>query len=216
MGRGAEFESTVDELVALHGQHSGYMGATLLQSFGNPTHFTLVQRWTERDVARAAVRSEAFTAFARSLATSGLFRPLRPAEAYESVFEVDAEDATARGSACEVLIDWTLKSPMVAPAFEAFSRQMAENGKQHAAGFVSSRLRRFLGSDNRYMAIVIFTDRAAARARYLLPEVKAYVDAHPYTDFALEPPTSEVYEVVKRYAGSADSITQAAAELVAR
>jgi quinol monooxygenase YgiN len=216
IGRGAEFECTVDELVKLHMQQQGHLGATLLQSFGNPTRFTLVQRWTAREVARAAVRSEPFTAFARSLVTSGLFRPLRLTEAYESVFEVDAEDGTARGSACEVLIDWTLKSPTIAPAFEVFSRQIAELARQHATGFVSSRLRRFLGNDNRYMVIVIVTDRAAARARYLVPEVKAFLEAHPYTDFALQPPTSEVYDVVKRYAGPTASMMQSAAAAIAR
>jgi quinol monooxygenase YgiN len=210
MGRGAEFESTIDELVKLHGQRQGHIGATLLQSCGNPTRYTLVQRWTEREAARAAVRSEPLTAFARSLVTSGLLRPLRLTEAYESVFEVDAEDAAARSSTCEVLIDWTLKSPAIAPAFETFSRQMAELGKQHVTGFVSSRLRRYLGSDNRYMVIVIVTDRAAARARFLVPEIKSFLEAHSWTDFALVPPTSEVYEVVKRYAAPAASIMQTA------
>jgi quinol monooxygenase YgiN len=218
LGRTAEYESTVDELVALHGQSSGFIGATLLQSFGNPSRHTLTQRWTEREAARASVRSDKFAAFARALTTSGLFRPLRLTEAYESVFEVDAPDADPNTSTCEIWIDWTLKSPAVAPAFESFSRDISELARRHAPGFVSSRLRRFLGDDVRYLAIAIVTDRAAARARYVVPELKAFLDMHPYTEFALAPATAEVYSVVKRHVGPAAPAMQtvAAATSIAR
>src|SRR5258708_6608858 len=101
LGRSIEFESMIDELVAIHRTQPGYLGSTLLQSYGNPGRYTLTARWTDRETNRAMGRSEQFTAFAPSLVNSGLFRPLRLSEAYESVFEVDA-DNMASDSACEV------------------------------------------------------------------------------------------------------------------
>jgi hypothetical protein len=128
---------------------------------------------------------------------------VRLAEAYESVFEVDADNVDPTNANCELWIDWTLKNPTVAPAFEAFSLQVAELAKKHSPRFVSSRLRRYLGTDNRYLALAITTDRAAARARLATPELRAFLEAHSYTDFAAAQPTSEAYQVVNRYVGPA-------------
>ena len=203
LGRAAEFESLVEQLVAIQRQQAGYIGSTLLQSFGTPGRHTLTSRWTDRQAARAAVRSSEFIAFAPSVLNSGLFRPVRLAEAYESVFEVDADNADPSNATCEVWIDWMLKSPAVAPAFEAFSLQIAELAKQYSQGFVSSRLRRYLGTDNRYLALAIATDRGAARARLDTPELRAFLETHPYTDFATALPASEAYHVVNRHVGPA-------------
>ena len=114
-------------------------------------------------------------------------------------------------SVCEMWVDWTLKSPTVAPAFEAYSRQMSELTRQYAPGFVTGRLRRFLGNDTRYLVLVIVTDRAAARGRLLVPQVKSFLDQHPYTEFAFQPPTSEAHYVVQRYVAAAQAISQSTA-----
>lgn len=211
LGRAAEFEALVEQVVAIQQQQAGYIGSTLLQSFGTPGRHTLTARWTDRQAARASVRSSEFVAFAPTLLNSGLFRPVRLAEAYESVFEVDADNADPARATCEVWIDWTLKNPIVAPAFEAFSLDIANLAKQHSPGFVSSRLRRYLGTDLRYLALAIGTDRAAARARLDTPELRAYLEGHSYTDFAAAPPTSEAYEVVNRYVGPAAAQMQSTA-----
>jgi quinol monooxygenase YgiN len=211
LGRSIEFESMIDELVAIQRKQPGYLGLTLLQSYGNPGRYTLTARWADREANRAAGRSEQFTAFARSVVNNGLFRPVRLAEAYESVFEVDADNMAPDTSTCEMWIDWTLKSPAVAPAFEAYSRQMSELTRQYAPGFVTSRLRRFLGNDTRYLVLAIVTDRAAARGRFLAPQVKSFLDQHPYTEFASQPPTSEAYYVIQRYVAATPALSQSTA-----
>ena len=211
LGRPVEYESTIDELAGLNQQMPGYIGATLLQSYGNPTRYTHIGRWTDREAARAAVRSEQFSAFARSALASGLFRPVRLPEAYESVFEVDNTAVPDSASTCEVLVDWTLKNAMVAPAFEAFAHDVADLMKQSSVGFVSSRLRRFLGNDTRYLTIAIVTDQAAARSRLLTPEVQRFLETHPFTDFATAAPFAETYYVVRRYAGTGAPAAQSAA-----
>src|SRR5207237_5168934 len=155
LGRAAEFEVTIDELAAIHQQNSGYVGSTLLQSYGNPGRYTLTSRWTDRDASLAANRKEKFTEFARSFLTSGLARPLRLTEAYESIFEVDQANLQAPESTAERWIDFTLTNPMVAPAFEDQMRQLGELSRQQAPGIMSMRHRRSLGSDTRYLLIVI-------------------------------------------------------------
>lgn len=145
---------------------------------------------------------------------AGLIRPTRMTEAYESVFEVDADNAEQSSATCETLMDWTLTSPLVAPAFEKFAREMAGLTKAHAPGFVSSRLRRFLGNETRYLTIAISTDHAAARGRYQAPEIRAHLQAHPYTEFASQPVSAENFDMVKRYA-PASSATAAQASVAA-
>ena len=208
LGRAAEFESTIDELAAIQQQNSGYVGSTLLQSYGNPGRYTLTSRWTDRDAARAANRKDNFTEFARSFLTSGLVRPLRLTEAYESIFEVDQANLQAPESTAERWIDFTLTNPMVAPAFEDQVRQLGELSRQRAPGIMSIRLRRSLGSDTRYLLIVITTDRSAARGWLLVPEVRAFTETQPMMQYLSGSPSAETYYVVKRYVGPALSAVQ--------
>jgi heme-degrading monooxygenase HmoA len=217
LGGKPDFERMQEELASVLQEQPGFMGMTVLQSYGRPGLYTLTTRWTDRDAAEASSRSQRFGTFARDLQTSGLVRPLRMTEAYESVFEVDAEniDPSRIDSTCEVWIDWTLKSPALATAFEAYARTMTERLRSHAPGFVSARLRRFLGNDVRYLVIIILTDRAAARARNQVPQVAEILQAHPYTEFALQPATAETQYVVKRYLGAA-APQQAATAAAAR
>jgi quinol monooxygenase YgiN len=212
LGRSSEFESTGSDLAAVFGSQPGFVGLTVLQSYGNPTRYTTVGRWADRAIAASSVRSEPFSRYARSVLTSGVFRPLRPPEAYEGVFEIDVDNVNAADSTCEVLVDWTIKRAPLAPAFEDFCRQMAQLSKQHVRGFVSYRLRRFLGNDVRYLVLAIMTDRAAARERLAVPEIQEFIESHPYTDLATNPPSVEVYSVVKRYAGTTPAAGVAAGE----
>ncbi len=134
LGRAAEFEATIDQLIGVLRLQPGYLGTTLLQSYGNPGRYTLTSRWTDRDASLASSRSEQFMAFARSFVTNNLVRPLRLSEACESVFEVDAENMQASASTSEIWIDWTLKGPGAAPAFEAYFRQISELNKYSPDG----------------------------------------------------------------------------------
>ncbi len=190
LGRGHEFEKAIDEWASIQAQNAGFVGATLLQAYATPGRYTLLSRWTDRDAAMAAGRREQFTAYARTLLTSGLARPVKLTEAYESVFEVDQANVNASESTAERWIDFTLTVPMVAPAFEGAVRQLAEQTKQHAPGVLSVRLRRSMGSDTRYLLLLITTDRAAARGWLLAPEVRSVTETSSTWSSATRVPRS--------------------------
>jgi heme-degrading monooxygenase HmoA len=211
LGRSAEFEALVDELSTIHGENAGFSGATLLQAYANPGRYTLFSRWTDREAAGSAVRREQFTAFAEKLRTSGIVRPTRLTESYESVFEVDQPNAPTTFSTAERWVELTLVGATAAPAVESHLRETAELGLEHAPGVVSIRLRRSMGDDTKYLLLIITTDRAAARAWPLVPRIRDRIEDSSIRQYLVGVPTTEIHHVVKRYAGPALSATQPAA-----
>jgi heme-degrading monooxygenase HmoA len=211
LGRADEFEQSTEQWSEIQAQNAGFVGATLLQSYANPGRYTLFSRWVDRDAALAAARREAFKTFIRDFITSGLVRPTRLTESYESVFEVDQANAEATASTAERFIDLTLRTPALAPDFEAGIRQLAELAKQHAPGVISVRLRRSYGNDTKYLLLVITTDRAAARGWLLVPEIRAFTEGQSANSLLAAPPSAEILHVVKRYAGPALAAVQPAA-----
>jgi quinol monooxygenase YgiN len=203
LGRSAEFEAMGEDWAKVQSLNAGFVGATMLQSYANPGRYTLFSRWVDREAAMAAARREEFKAFAQTLINSGLVRPTRLTEAYESVLDVDAQNAETVPSTAERWIDFTLTLPTAAPAFEAYVREVAEASLQKAPGVVSIRLRRSVGNDTKYLMIVFATDRAAARGWILTPEVQAIGQKHAITQNLSGLPSAEMYAVVKRYAGPA-------------
>ena len=136
------------------------------------------------------------------LRMSGVVRPTRLTESYESVFEVDQPNAQPAASSAERWIDATLANVRAAPSVEQHFREIAELGIKHAPGVVSVRLRRSLGDDAKYL-LVITTDRAAARAWPLVPEISASIEAGAGNNQFGGMPKAEIHHVVKRYAGPA-------------
>lgn len=216
IGQAAEFEALVDELMTIQGENAGFVGATLLQSYANPGRYTLFSRWTDRDAAAAASRRAQFTAYAEKLRLSGVVRPTRLTESYEAVFEVDQPTVNAAASSAERWIDVTLTSATAAPNAEQRFRELAELGIKHAPGLLSVRLRRSLGDDTKYLLLVITTDRAAARAWPLVPEIRAAIEANAASNYLVGSPKAEIHHVVKRYAGPALNEVQVAAAAAVR
>jgi heme-degrading monooxygenase HmoA len=215
LGRGDEFEESIEQWSHIQAQNAGFVGATLLQSYANPGRYTLFSRWVDRDAAIAASRTQQFKTFIRDFIASGLVRPTRLTEGFESVFEVDQANAEASASTAERFIDLTLTNPMVAPEFETRIRELAEVATRQAPGVVSVRLRRSFGKDTSYLLLVITTDRAAARGFLLVPEVRAVTERQSGTNYLAAPPAGEIHHVVKRYAGPALAGTQPAAAAMA-
>jgi heme-degrading monooxygenase HmoA len=216
LGKAAEFESLMDELMSINVQNAGFVGATLLQSYANPGRYTLFGRWTDRDASAAAVRREQFTSYAEKFRMSGVARPTRLTESYESVFEADIPNANAAASSAERWIEVTLAGVVAAPAVEQNFREVADLGLKHAPGVLSVRLRRSLGDDTRYLLLVITTDRAAARGWPLVPEIRERIEASLASQYFSGPPRAEIHHVVKRYAGPALSGAQPAAAAATR
>jgi quinol monooxygenase YgiN len=211
--RAAEFVAAMDELSEIHSSSAGAIGATVLQSYANPGRYTVIARWTDRASYVAASGREPVVAFGRSIANNvGLLRPLRMLEAYESVFEVDRADAgQGESSIAERLVDYSITVPMVAPAFEAALRQLAEVSTTHAPGVGSVRLRRSVGIDTKYLLIVIVTDHAAARGWLLSPQVRELVEQQTFSQYLAGSPQGEIHQVVKRYVHSQAPISQSVA-----
>jgi heme-degrading monooxygenase HmoA len=208
LGRQAEFGALIDELSAIQAQNAGFVGATLLQAYANPGRFTLFSRWTDRETAVAAARREQFTRFAEQVRNSGTLRPTRLTESFESVFEIDQPNVSAAASSAERWIEFTLVGPTAAPEVEAQLRKMAELGIEHAPGVLSVRLRRSMGDDTKYLLLVITTDRDAARAWPLVPQIRERIESNSINAYLVGLPTSEIHHVVKRYAGPALSVAQ--------
>jgi len=209
LGRTDEFEASIEQWSQVQAENAGFAGATLLQSYANPGRYTLFSRWASREDAVGASRRQAFKTFIRDFIDSGLARPTRLTEAFESVFEVDRPGAESTASSAERFIDFTITTPMVAPSFEAQMRELAKLATQHAPGVTSVRLRRSFGNDARYLLIVIATDRAAARGWLLVPEIRASTESRPANNLLAAPPSGEIHHVVKRYAGPALAALQA-------
>jgi len=208
LGRGDDFEAVIEQWSEMQAQNDGFVGATLLQSYASPGRYTLFSRWVDRDASVAASRREVFKVFARNLIGSGLVRPTRMAESYESVFEVDQPEVDPGASTAERFVDLSLSMPQSAPALESELRQLAELALKHAPGVLSVRVRRSPGDDRKYLMLVITTDRTAARGWLLVPEVRALTEKQSVNNLLAAPPAGEIHHVVKRYVGPALAAVQ--------
>jgi heme-degrading monooxygenase HmoA len=203
LGRADEYEATIEQWSVIQAQNDGFVGATALQSYAYPGRYTLFSRWVDREAWVAATRREAFKTFARDLIGSGLVRPTRMTESYESVLEVNRADADPSHSFAERFVDLMLNAPQHAPALESRLHQLGEIVLKHAPGVLSVRLRRSFGDDRKYLMLVITTDRAAARDWLLIPEVRAFTESQSGNAQLAAPPAGEIHRVIKRYAGPA-------------
>jgi heme-degrading monooxygenase HmoA len=200
-GSAGEFEAIVGKLGESRKGQPGYLGQTLLHSYAYPQKYVATSRWQNVEAVWAFGKSEAFASFAK--ANAGGVLSVVQQEGYESVFEVDAEGGEPAGSACEVLVDWTLdQRPGVIGEFERSRREVFEIRRKHTKGFSSNRLRRSAGIPNKYLILNIYMTIEDARAAASTPEVQAFAAAHPYTAYASTPPSIEAYYVVHRIQAS--------------
>jgi heme-degrading monooxygenase HmoA len=197
-GYAAEFEESRAALVEACKGQPGYLGHSLLRSYSHPAQYTMTSRFENAEAAWALSKSAPYTSFQRNQ-TAGTVTVLQQ-EAYDSVFDVDAEGMNPASTSCEVLVDWVLDPrPGVSADFEQSRREIAELRKK-AKGFASLRLRRSAGSLNRYLVINFFDTIDNARAAQDMPEMQAFAAAHPYTRYSATPNIVEAFHVVHRLA----------------
>jgi len=123
-------------------------------------------------------------------------------EGYEGVIDVDADGVNAVDTTCDVLADWLLdQRPGVVAEFEQNRKELFELRKKHAKGFGSARLRRSAGTPGKYLIISFYATANDARAAQTVPEIAAFMAAHPYSLYAPTPPVIEAYGVVHRLPG---------------
>jgi len=195
-GGSGELEAQISKLGGIRKGMQGYLGQTLLRSYGHPSKYAVTSRWDNPEAHWAFTNGQAFSGFAKGLGTAPGFA-VTSQHGYDSVFEVDGPQGAAAPSTCEVLVDWTISQGR-AQAFENSRRALFELRQKLVKGFVSARLRRSAGTPNRYLVINILASREDARAANAIPELQAFQVAHPGSAYASAPPVAEAYHVVHR------------------
>lgn len=196
-GGAAAFEAGAAKLAEIRKGAPGYAGETLLRSYGSPNKYVINTRWESPEAYWDFSKSDAFVNFVTG--NTGVFT-VTGQDAYEDVLDVPQRLAGPPSSVppmCEVLVDWTLK-PGAVGAF-AQSRQQLFALRQGTAGFASSRLRRSAGNPNKYLVIHVCASLGEAQKAAADPKVQAFGAANPYTNYAVDPPTVEAYQVVGRF-----------------
>lgn len=177
-----------NELEALHADsfvrmaaEPGFVFAALGNALAYPDAYLSLVVWQSHAQAQAWRRGAQSRPLHEVLRGQSFMTPARPSEAYELLFELRAPtlDAAYLG-----LAERTVSEPRTqAAAFEETARRVSELRRQYGAGFVANGLARFLGGAGRYMAILLYSDQAAAAAIDSAPEIAAYRRAHPFGAF---------------------------------
>ena len=193
------FEEAMTTLGELRKTQKGYVGESLLHSYGFPARFATTIRWESWEAANAFARSKAFEDFVKANTGQGAFTPSRPTEAYESVLDVGVAGVAPEDTMCEVLADWVIdRGPAGAAAFESRFAELGELRKKHMQGFASSRLRRSLGNPFRYLAIHICKDLESASKAWEAAPLQKFASDHPISEVTGVAPVVDTYRVVQR------------------
>jgi heme-degrading monooxygenase HmoA len=189
-GRGAELERCWGEGQRVLKAQTGFHLATLSNSLGYPEKYSSLTRFECREDWQAAVRTELYQAWLRAWPEHLVVARPRPAEAYELVHVVGRSGERPDYGR---LVEWNL-DPGAGRRFEESRKEVFALRQRHAPGFVVSGLWRFLGNRLRYLGISGYVGNDE-RAH---PEITAFDQAHPYTEYASTPPDVESYAIVER------------------
>jgi heme-degrading monooxygenase HmoA len=194
-GYTAEFEERRWALAETARGMQGYLGETLLHSYSHPAKYALTQRFDDVEAAWAYDRNPALSEILRLEPSDAV--TVTQQEGYVEVHEVDAENMPATVG-CEIVVDEVLKAVEVAPAFEGTLHELFELRKTHAPGYGYNRLYRSGGRLGRYLVIQGYSDLGAAGRANLPPQVQAFLQAHPDSQFIDEAVQPEAYAVLYR------------------
>ena len=195
------FEEAMTTLGELRKKQKGFLGESLLHSYGYPGRFATTIRWESWEAADAFARSGAFEEFVKANTGQSAFTPSRPTEAYESVLEVGVEGVAPGDAMCEVLADWVIdRGPAGTAQFESRFAELGELRKKHMQGFTSSRLRKSLGNPFKYLAIHICKDLESASNAWAAAPLQKFASDHPISEVTGVAPVVDTYRVVHRMA----------------
>lgn len=193
-GRGAEFEAWWAETQQMLKSQKGFRLATLGKSMGHPQKYSALIRFDTYEDSEAVQNSAAFRARLQARPDGLITGRPRPTEAYEQVHRVGPTDAIP-GFA--TLVDWNVRGA-AAGAFESSRKELFELRQKHTKGFVVNGLWKYLGNPGGYMILGAYTTREALDAGRTHPEVVAFQNAHPSSEYAAAPPVIENYRGVQR------------------
>ena len=190
-----QFEAFGGKLFELFDKQEGFLRATLLNSLGYPTKYTIFATWESREAARALGHSSALTQLLAESTPRELAIPLTPVEAFEVVHRASGGNSGARVA---YIIDQKCGSaPGQAQAYEDARHKLFLVRKQHGTGFVVNILARFLGGGNRYIVFGAYTDAKSEAETAAHPELIAYWKAYGAQTIPIATETREPYEVVR-------------------
>ncbi len=197
-GKTRAWEACWAQLSGLTKAQHGFQTGTLMNSLSYPAKYVLLMLWESREARQAWAKGEAFSAFVQANPPQALVTPGRPQEAYDVLFRVTGEGQPAYAG----LVDWTLDPrPGNAASFERTRKELFELRKQYVPGFVVNGLGRLLGHQHRYQVVQFYSTMDAFRATNpgsQIPQLQAFVGAHPTSEHASTPPSAEGYEVVQQ------------------
>jgi heme-degrading monooxygenase HmoA len=193
-GKVRVFEAWWAQLSALGKAQPGFQEGTLLNSLSYPAKYVFLMRWESREARQAWTKGEAFSAFFQANPPQELVTLGRPQEAYDVLFRVTGEGQAAYAG----LGDWTLDPrPGNAASFERSRQEIFELRKQHVPGLVLNGLGRLFGHQHRYQVVQFYSTMDALRAASPgspIPQLHAFGEAHPPSEYASALPSAEVYE----------------------
>jgi heme-degrading monooxygenase HmoA len=196
-GKARAWEAWWARLGAMNKTQPGFQEGTLLNSLSYPAKYVFLMRWESREARQAWTKGEAFNAFVEANPPQALVTPGRPQEAYDVLFRVTGEGQPAYVS----LVDWTLDPrPGNAASFERTRQEVFALRKQYVPGFVFNGLGRLFGHQSRYQVLQAYSTLEALRDTNVgspIPQLQAFVGAHPSSAYASTPPNAEGYEVVQ-------------------
>jgi heme-degrading monooxygenase HmoA len=197
-GKVRAFEAWWGKLGALAKAQQGFQSGTLLNSLSYPAKYVFLMRWENREARQAWSKSEAFSAFFQANPPQALATPGRPQEAYDVLLRVTGEGQPAYAG----LVDWALDPRLDNTAsFERTRKEIFELRKQYIPGFVSNGFGRLLGHPYRYSVVQFYSTMEALQAANpssQIPQLAAFMRAHPFSEHASTPPSGEGYEVVQQ------------------
>lgn len=180
-GAAMELEALAGRAFAAMRTQRGFVRALLGNSPGQPAVYLSLVIWESRDDALAWAGSDAGRLIREELRTQACMTLARPTEAYELLYDLVVEPLSVGHIG---LAQRTVSEPRTqASEFEATARNVSELRRKHGAGFVANGLARFLGGGGRYMAVLLYTSKAAADAIDQPPEIACYREAHPFGAF---------------------------------
>jgi heme-degrading monooxygenase HmoA len=195
-GRCREFEDRMTATGELLKRHQGFDRGALLASTSHPTKYARMLRFSDRTAARAWLTSPELARLVAKQSPTPLFTASRPPEGYELIHATRAEPPVT-GSFAH-FADWTI-DPAKSSAYEADRAELFDLRRNKGKGFVAMLLLRLAGAQGRYLMYSISTDEASHQATVAVPDVRAWVQAHPAAGYGCPGPVQETYDIVQSY-----------------
>lgn len=179
-GRVREFEAFAARAADILKGQPGFLRGGLANSAGTPAKYISLAVWESQAAGEAARRSDAYQTLLAATPLASLATIARPLEAFEIVHRVLDRDIDEAGfvSLWDITID-----PTKAQVFEDRARELLDLVQKFGHGLISNSVARFLGGGGRYLAYLVTTNQETAQTTVNGPEVQAFMQAHPLTEF---------------------------------